>query len=525
MTFSDRLEAFEKRITELEAENKRLHDTVAYLTKQLFGKRSEKTSSLSEGQVSLFDELAQIFNEVEDLADPKVAEPNLQQEAAKFAQKRYKGQRKDQVKHLEHIKKVYHLTAAERSCKTCGADLVVVGEEFVRSELEFIPAQVRVIDFYRETLECRPCRKGDKPYMKKAELPDPVILHSLASPSTLAWIMHQKFVNAIPLYRQEAEWQMLGVTLSRATMSNWLMVAARDWLLPVTEHLRQELLKEKYLHVDETPIQVLQEEGRKNTTESYMWVYSTGQYGDHPIRLFEYQPGRGGNYPKKFLKGFQGYLHTDAYAGYDKVEKMIRCYCWAHVRRKFVDALPKDVQSAEATIAAQGIQFCNQLFEMEKALRGLPVDERYKERLAKQIPMLEAFWSWAKSSSQRIMPKCKTSEALLYALKYKEGLMNYLKDGNCSISNNLAENSIRPFTIGRKNWLFSGSPRGAAASAAIYSLVETAKANGLSPHHYLSHILEDLPGLPFRQYPETLDRYLPWQPEIQKKCASSKTGK
>jgi len=195
------------------------------------------------------------------------------------------------------------------------------------------------------------------------------------------------------------------------------------------------------------------------------------------------------------------------------------------VRRKFVDALPKDVQSAEATIAAQGIQFCNQLFEMEKTLRDLPADERYKERLATQMPMLEAFWSWAKASSQKIMPKCKTSEALLYALKYKEGLMNYLKDGNCSISNNLAENSIRPFTIGRKNWLFSGSPKGAAASAAIYSLVETAKANGLSPHHYLAHILEDLPGLPFRQYPDILAGYLPWNPDIQKKCASSKTGK
>lgn len=245
MTFSAQLEAFEKRITELEAENKRLHDTVAYLTKQLFGKRSEKTSSLSQGQVSLFDELPPVFNEMEILADPKVAEPNLQQEAAKFAQKRYKGQRKDQIKHLEHVKKVYHLVDAGRSCKTCDTELAVVGEEFVRSELEFIPAQVRVIDYYRETLECRSCRKNDKPYMEKAEVPDPVILHSLASPSTLAWIMHQKFVNAIPLYRQEAEWQMLGVTLSRATMSNWLMVAARDWLIPVVNRLHQELLKEK----------------------------------------------------------------------------------------------------------------------------------------------------------------------------------------------------------------------------------------------------------------------------------------
>jgi len=525
MPFSDQMKTFEKRITELEQENKRLHDTVAYLTKQLFGKRSEKTSSLSKDQVSLFDELPPVFDEAETQANAKVPEPDLQEEAAKFAKKRYQGQRKDQISHLEHVKKIYHRTDSDRSCDTCGTELVAVGEEFVRSELEFIPAQVRIIDYYRETLECRNCRKNDRPYMEKAELPDPVILHSLASPSTLAWIMHQKFVNAIPLYRQEAEWQMLGVSLSRATMSNWLMVAARDWLLPIVERLHRELVKETYLHVDETPLQVLQEEGRKNTTDSYMWVYSTGQHGIHPIRLFEYQPGRGGSYPKKFLKGFQGYLHTDAYRGYDKVEKIIRCYCWAHVRRKFVDVLPKDVKSPEATVAAQGIQFCNELFAMEKALASSSAKERYQERLTKQLPALEAFWSWADSALNTLPPKSKTSEAIQYAVNHKAGLMNYLKDGNCSISNNLAENSIRPFTIGRKNWLFSGSPRGATASAAIYSLIETAKANGLNPHRYLEYILGDLPGVPFRQYPDSLDDYLPWNPDIQKKCFLNKTGK
>lgn len=519
------MEAFEKRITELEIENKRLHDTVAYLTKQLFGKRSEKTSSLSAGQVSLFDELPSVFDEVENAADAKLPEPDLEKEAAAFIKKRYKGQKKDKLSQLEHVKRVYRRAEDDRSCDVCDTDLVVVGEEFVRSELEFIPAQIRVIDYYREALECRSCRKNGRPYIEKAELPAPVILHSLASPSTLAWIMHQKFVNALPLYRQEAEWKMLGVELSRATMANWLMVATRDWLQPTAERLQEKLVKENYLHVDETPIQVLQEEGRKNTTDSYMWVYSTGHYGNHSIRLFEYQPGRGGSYPKKFLKGFHGYLHTDAYIGYDKVEKVIRCYCWAHVRRKFVDAIPKDTTSSEATVPAQGVAFCNQLFEVEKMLKELPPDQRQQERLAREIPMLEAFWVWAESMQHNLPPKCKTSEALLYALKHKTGLMNYLKDGNCSISNNLAENSIRPFTIGRKNWLFSGSPKGATASAIIYSLVETAKANGLSPYLYLEYILGDLPGTPFREYPEALDDYLPWNPDIQKRCSANKTGK
>ena len=531
MISSERFAALEKRITELEQENNRivvleqenkcLQDTVAYLTRKLFGKSSEKTSALSVGQVSLFDE--SLFNEVEVQADSKAAEPDLIKEADNYKKKRYKGQRKDFVKDLPHIKKVYRLALEERSCKTCGTELLSVGEEFVRSELEFIPAQVRVIDYYRETFECRICRKNDKPYMEKSPLPDPVLLHSLASPSTIAWVIHQKFVNAIPLYRQEKEWQMLGVTLSRATMANWLMISARDWLMPVVQLLHQKMLEENYLHADETPVQVLQEEGRKNTTDSYMWVYSTGQYANHPIRIFEYQPGRSGSYPKKFLKGFEGYLHTDAYSGYNKVEKITRCFCWTHLRRNFVDALPKDTKDPEAEVAAQGIAFCNKLFEIEQSLTKLSGEKRKEQRLKQEPPVLDAFWSWVNSCQQKTLPKSAIGKALIYAQNQKEGLMNYLKDGNCSISNNLAENSIRPFTIGRKNWLFSGSPKGAAASAAIYSLIETAKANGLNPYRYLTLILEDLPGFPFLQHPEILEMYLPWNPQIQDQCSSGKT--
>jgi hypothetical protein len=254
-----------------------------------------------------------------------------------------------------------------------------------------------------------------------------------------------------------------------------------------------------------------------------MWVYSTGQYCKTPIRIFEYQPGRSGHYPQKFLKGFKGYLHTDAYAGYKKVPEITRCFCWAHLRRNFVDALPKDIKSPEALIPSQGIEFCNKLFEIEKTLKELSSEERKRQRLEQEKPVLEAFWLWVNSAKKHALPKSKTNEALNYALKYKEGLMNYLKEGNCSISNNLAENSIRPFTIGRKNWLFSGSPRGAAASATVYSIIETAKANGLNPYEYLKFIFKNLPGVLFEQYPEFLEDYLPWNPAVQTKCQQSET--
>lgn len=516
MDASEPLATLENRIAELEQENKRLHDTVAFLTRKLYGRSSEKTSTLSMGQVSLFDE-------AEVQADPTVPEPDLRKEADKYQRKRFEGQRKELLKDIPHTKRLCQLADADRFCETCSTTLVPIGEEFVRTELEYIPAQIRAIDYYRETFECRTCRKNGKPYIEKSPMPDPVILHSMASPSTIAWVMHQKFVNALPLYRQEKEWKTLGVTLGRATMANWILAASRDWLTPIVNLLHQTMLKEQHLHADETTVQVLQEEGRKNTTDSYMWVYSTGQYCEHPIRIFEYQPGRSGHYPQKFLKGFKGYLHTDAYTGYKKVPEVTRCFCWAHLRRKFVDALAQESNHPEATIPSQGIEFCNRLFAIEKTLQDLSGEERKAKRLEQEKPVLEAFWSWVDSANNQVVPKSKSREALRYALNQKEGLMNYLQDGNCSISNNLAENSIRPFTIGRKNWLFSGSPKGAAASATVYTIIETAKANGLNPYNYLKFIFQDLPGVQFGQHPEFLEDYLPWNPRIQTICKEGKT--
>ena len=512
MSTSNQIAELENRISELEQENKRLHDTVDYLTRKLFGRSSEKTVVLSLGQTSLFDE-------AEVQADPKAPEPDLK-EVQNWRRKKYPGQRKELLKDIPHEKRLAKLADEDLFCEACETPLASVGEEFVRTEIEYIPAQVRVIDYYRETYECRTCRKNGEPYMEKSPMPSPVILHSMASPSTVAWVMHQKFVNALPLYRQEKEWLALGVNLSRATMANWIMAASRDWLMPVVERMHEHLLQETHLHADETTVQVMNEEGRKNTTDSYMWVYGTGQHSNHQIRIFEYQPGRSGKYPQEFLKGFKGYLHTDAYTGYKKVPEITRCMCWSHVRRKFVDSIPKDIRSPDATIPSQGIKFCNKLFEIEKELESLACEERRLERLKQEKPVLEAFWAWADSvrTNGGILPSSKLSDALKYALNHKDDLMNYLEDSNCSISNNLAENSIRPFTVGRKNWLFSGSPMGAAASAAVYSIVETAKANGLNPYKYLNFIFTGMPGVLFKQYPEFLEDFLPWSPEVQADC-------
>lgn len=511
MNADNQVVTLQERITELEDQNRILQEKVDYLTHKLFGRSSEQTSALGiEGQMSIFDE-------AETSADPKAVEPDLK-EVDSYRRRKFRGQREELLKDIPHEKKLCTLAEEDRFCEKCNTPLRSIGEEFVRTEIEFIPAKVRVIDYYRETFECRKCRKEGADYIEKSPMPYPVIQHSYASPSTVAFVVHQKYELAVPLYRQEKEWENLGVALSRATMSNWILVSYRDWLSPVVGLLKQKLLRQNYLHIDETPIQVLKEPGRKNTTKSYMWVYNSMKEAARPVRFFEYQPGRGGKYPQDFLSSYQGFIHTDAYKGYENLPGVTRCFCWSHLRRYFVDALPKGIKGKDTTIPVQAIEYIGRLFELEKNLEVLSPAGRKEQRLIQEKPVLEVFWSWAEKASAGILPKSKLGAAFTYAFNQKEGLMNYLLDGNCAISNNLAENSIRPFTIGRKNWLFSGSPGGATASAGIYTLIETAKANGLNPMKYIQYILSDIPGSAFMEYPEYLEDYMPWNPLIQKLC-------
>lgn len=487
---------------------------VEYLTRKLFGKGSETSKSLGiEGQMSLFDE-------AEQEADPTVPEPTLE-EVYVVCKKKYKGQRKEKLDKLPHDKVVFRLASEDLSCPQCASELIRVGEEFIRTEVEYIPAKIHVIDYYRETYECRKCKNTEQPYMEKSPLPAPVIPHSFASPASVAHVMYQKYVNAMPLYRQEKDWKNLGLNLKRQTMSNWILIASRDWLMPIVNLLHQKMLKEKYLHADETRIQVMNEKGRKNTTDSFMWVYGTYKDSKFPIRIFEYHPTRNGDHAKEFLKGFRGYLVSDAYQGYEKVDNITRCYCWSHLRRYFVDALPADIKKSEATLPKQAIKYCKKLFQIEKEIESLSAEERKNQRQKRSKPILDAFWSWVDSNKDNCLPKSKLYKAFGYALNQKEGLMNFLKDGNIAITNNLAENSIRPFTVGRKNWLFSGNPKGAGASAAVYSIVETAKANNLNPYEYLRYIFKFLPGVRFNEEPEFLEDFLPWNLDVQAFCKNA----
>jgi len=517
MQISEQVNLLEKRITELETENKNLHETVAYLTKKLYGRSSEKSKTLGiEGQLSFFDE-------AETEADPNVKEPEIDEVEKVIYRRKYKGQRKDKLANLPHEKIVMAFEPGELNCPQCDSQLKPVGEEFVRSEVEYIPAVLKVIDLYRQTLECRKCKHTDHPYMEKIPIPAPVISHSYASASSIAHVMYQKYVNAVPLNRQENDWKNLGLGLKRQTMSNWIMESSQQWLSPIVKLLHKKMTEGKYTHADETRIQVMKEPGRKNTTDSFMWVYGTHKESETPIRIFEYRATRNGDHAKAFLKNFKGYLIADAYQGYGKVEDVILCYCWSHVRRYFVDAIPPGIKEPGETLPGQAIKYCGALFKIEKEIENLTPIERKKERQKRSKPILDAFWKWIDENNKGVLPGSKLSSAFTYALNQKEGLMNFLLDGNIPISNNLAENSIRPFTVGRRNWLFSGSPDGATASALVYSVVETAKANGLNPYKYLLYILKYLPGSRFKENPEILEAFLPWNPQVKDYCKNDLT--
>lgn len=516
-TLQDTIESQNKTIEGLREELKKVNENMEYFIKKLYGRKTEKTSAI-DGQLLIGDIGLGLFNEAENEMDSSILEPVPFEESIKKTKKGYN--RKDLFKNLPSQDQIFKLEEAQQVCPVDGNRLSVVGNKFIRSEIKYIPAEISVVNIYQETYECRTCKKEGRPGIFNPYTPEPVLQHSYATASSVAWTMYQKFVQSVPLYRQEKDWKQMGFPLSRGTLSNWIIKTSEEWLVPVVEKLREELLKDKYLHADETPVQVLNEENKKNTTKSYMWVYSTSVNADKGIRIFKYAPGRSGDNAKEFLNGFNGYLHTDGFSGYGKVKDIRHCLCWAHVRRYFTDALPKDMKSPEATLPATGIAYCNQLFDWERKFKDLSPEDRKKQRLEKEKPVLEDFWLWAKITNEKVLPKSNIGKALQYALNHKDKLEIYLEDGNCVISNNIAENSIRPFTVGRKNWTFCGSPEGANASACVYSLVETAKANGLNPYKYLEYLLSRLPGSNIKTNPKVLDLMMPWDDLIQRICKS-----
>ena len=432
--------ALSKTLEEIQKENKNLKEENEYLKRKLFGTKSETSKSLGFEQLSLFDE-------AEAEANPD--EEQFILEEVKFnKKKKYKGQLDDKLSKLPHIEVIMTLPESELVCPVCNSKLVPVGKKFVRHEIEFVPAKLKVRDIYTTTYECRKCRANGKSVMKSPGIPEPVIPHSYASAESVAFVMKQKFVNGVPLYRQESEWKQMGLDLSRTTMANWIIYSSEHWLKPLTDRMHEILLESKHAHADETPVQVLNEPGKKATTKSYMWVYSSIKESAYPIRLFVYAPNRCGYNPQIFFNGFHGTVISDAYSGYNNIEGCVNAYCWAHARRKFRDSLPNDLENAENTLPIIAMNKIKKLFAIEKEIEALSPDEKVKIRQLKSKPLIDDFFLWCKSN-QNATASAKLSRAFKYVMNHEEGLRQYLYDGYIPMTNSLDERVIRPFTTER----------------------------------------------------------------------------
>ena len=475
-------------ITSLTLQNEWLLEQLKLSKKKLFGRSSEQAEQM------VMEQLSFTYNEAEAYVSGTKAADEKPVEVRAHARKRQSGNVLDVVPEGTRTEVVEHrLPENERICSACGSELVEIGKD-VRRTLQMKPAEFWVREDVYYTYACKNCEQetGEANIVKAAK--EPALLPgSFASAEAVAYLAAQKFVMYSPLYRLEQEFNRQGLKLSRQTMANWLLNVSEKWLRPVYDVLHEQLCRKPVLHADETALQVLKEPGRSSTSKSYMWLYRTSGCAKQTIVLYEYQPTRKAEHAEAFLKGFSGWLHADGY----KLPGNIRVVgCWAHARRKFDEALGTLPQEKRKdSPAAMGECDCSQLFKLEQALAELTPEERYEKRLEQEKPVLDALLSWANEMQVKTAPKSVLGRAIHYLLEQWPYLTRYLEDGRLELSNNRAERSMKPFVMGRKNWLFANTPGGAQASSMIYSLIETAKENGLDPYRYLLWLLQNAPQL------------------------------
>jgi hypothetical protein len=342
----------------------------------------------------------------------------------------------------------------------------------------------------------------------------------LASPSLVAHIATQKYLNGMPLYRIERGFLFDGVVISRQTMVNWVMFCVENYLVAIYELLIMFLVRAGVIHSDETTHQILREPGRKATAKSYEWVYRTSRYAEHPIVVFEYQQTREQKHPQRFLADFQGLLHADGYQAYHNLpEGIVVVGCWAHARRKWENLLKTIPQAKrKGSDAQRGLDYINRLFDLERKFKDLSTKERLEQRFLHSKPVSDEFFAWAEGLGA--LPKSLLGEAVHYALAQRPYLENVFTDGRGELSNNRAERTVKSFVIGRKAWLFSLTPRGAFATSVMYSIIETARENGLHPYYYIKFLLETLPNTST----DGLEALLPWSESLPESCYAPVKG-
>ena len=458
-----------------------LEEQIRLMRHKQFGSSSEKGNG---AQSDLFNEaeLEALGNKDEDSAIAEAADTQDKKTTAK----KTPGGRKPLPAELPRIRIEHDISDTDKICD-CGCQMDRIGED-VSEQLDIIPAKIQVIQNVRFKYACKCCEEG----VKTTPLPPQPIPKSNASAGLLAYICTAKFMDALPLYRQEQIFSRLNIHLPRSTQARW-MVHAGQLAQPLINLLHEHVNAYDIQHMDETRIQVLKEKDRPATSRSQMWVQKGGPPGQAAI-CYHYDPARSREVAARLLDNFSGYLQTDGYNVYSKLSATItQMGCWAHVRRKFKEAVNAQTNGKKTGKAHMGLNQIQKLYAIEKRLTDKPAEERQQLRQQLSQPIIDKLQSWLAKSIGEVAPSSKTGQALTYLNNQWPSLQHYLDDGRLNIDNNPAENAIRPFVVGRKNWMFADTPAGAEASANLYSLIETAKANDLEPYRYLRHIFKELP--------------------------------
>ena len=516
------------KCAQAEAKAERFLEDFKLAQDKRFGKSSEKNI---EGQMSLSD--FNIFNEAEASKEMLNIEPDIEsltQEntGVKDKNKKKKGSKRKDISKLQTNVIEFKLSSDKMFCPTCGEPLHFV-KETIRVEIEVEPPKVYVNKYKTSHYACRNCQENDTGTFVVAEgAPKELFHNSNASPSAVADCMNKKYGMAIPFDRIEKEYKRQGIPITKNNMCHWSIMAANRFFKPIFEIMREILLKEDAIHCDETFTRVIHQKDPskidcvEKDTKPYIWVTTTGEYQkEHPIALYNYQPGRSDQDAREVLGDYKGYVMCDGYACYESVLHRKRktgaspleikpVGCLVHVKREFTKAIKLIKKEDRAgTDCAKAIAMISKIFDIDNKITYTTYEERKEKRLKELKPALEVLFAWLETEQPQVLPRSHYGQAIGYALNQKEKILRVLEDGRLELENNMAERTVKPFVIGRKNWMFSDTVNGAKASCIIYSIVETAKLNGLISYEYMKYVLEQCRGKNTLK-PEEAKNLLPW---------------
>ena len=495
-----------------------MQEALAVSNAKQFGRKSETMECL--GQVSL-------FNETEMYADASVPEAT----AKKAHGKKKASKQKENVSRLP-LRVQNHELPEEELVSVFGENGWKRLPDKVYLKVEYLPARQECVEHHIAIYAG--IRKEDR-QKTVVQTPHPVevIEKSLATSSLIACIMNMKYVNAIPLYRMEQEFARNDLVISRANMANWMIYSTEHYFSLMYDLLKSILCKQHVVQADETTCNVVRDD-RPAGTKSYMHVYRTNEFQKgRQIVLYKYSPGRGHKVAAEFLEDFHGYLETDAFSGYKALEKeqtqITAAFCWAHARRDFSDALKAVGAKSgvaipqEGSVAAQALAKIAEIYHLEGLLKDFSPEERLRRRQKEIAPLVEAYFAWVKEQNPLQIGSKKTCDGLAYSLNQEKQLKMFLCDGEIPIDNSASERAIRPFTVGRKNWMMLNTPRGAQSSATLYSIAETAKANNLKPYEYFRFLLDEIAEHLYGREHDPNDRaflndLLPWSDKLPDVC-------